>query len=297
LKIKNIIFVVIFSSLIFGQSAEKSGLAFLKIGYGARNIALGDVGFVIADGATAGFYNPALLQINSYQASFTHSSYMQDVKSEMFGASFTLFNLPFAAGINTTSVSNIEIRTRPGEAEGTFNAHYFYGSLSTAFCLIENLKVGVTGKYLFENFYSDQATGWGLDLGLLYKTSIENLNIAAAMNNLGTMNELRNEKTVLPTSAALGLSYNTTLGESFLLTAAAGYKRFLKAESNHIHSGLEVVYDNTIAARVGYLSGFETKDFSYGVGLNWGSFNFDYAFVPNDYGLGNSSYLTIICTF
>lgn len=283
---------------IQAQNPEKSGMTFLKVGYGARNIALGDLGFVVADGATGAFYNPALLETNSYQASFTHSSYLQDVSSDIFSATFTLFNLPFFVGVNTTSIKDIEIRTQPGEKEGTFNANYFSGNLSTAICITEELKVGLTGKYLFENLYSDEAAGLGIDLGVSYTGLFENLHLAAAVNNIGSMKELRNEETKLPTSAAIGASYDLNFTESsFGFVFAAGYKRYFSAESNHIQSGIEVNYDKLISARLGYISGYETKDLSYGLGICWGSFEFDYALVPNDFGLGNSGYLTIIYTF
>ena len=37
------------STSLFAQTAGESGVSFLKIGFGARNIALGDVGVVSAD--------------------------------------------------------------------------------------------------------------------------------------------------------------------------------------------------------------------------------------------------------
>lgn len=293
-----ICFLIGLTSLTFGQSAEKSGMTFLKIGFGARNIAMGDLGVVTADNSTAGFYNPALLTNNSTGVSFTHTNLMEDVSSEMIGVTFSAFGLPFAIGLNTTSVSDIEVRTQPGEAEATFDANYFYGSLSTALNITEDLSAGVTVKYLYENLFSDEATGLGADIGVYYKELVTDLNVGASVNNLGSMNQLRNEETTLPASFNIGGSY-TLLGNgsSIESTIAAGYKRYLEAESNHLQIGGELSYDRIIALRVGYVSGFESKDLSYGLGVNWGSFSFDYAFMPIQYGLGNSSFITIIYSF
>ena len=46
---------------ILPQSAGNSGLSFLKFGFGARNISMGDVGSVLSNDVTALYYNPANL--------------------------------------------------------------------------------------------------------------------------------------------------------------------------------------------------------------------------------------------
>ena len=282
----------------FAQQVEKTGLTFLKNGFGARNIAMGDLGVVISDEATGHFYNPAILQKGNYNASFTHSNLMQDVTSEMIGASFTFLDMPFAIGINTTSIADIEVRTKPGEADSKFNANYFFGSFSTAYDINEKISVGITGKYLYENLFSDDATGWGLDAGIFYKNVFNNFNFGASLQNLGSMSKLRQEATKLPSSLNAAVSYDYSFDSASLdVTVAAGFKRYLDAESNHFQMGGEVEYNNIIALRAGYVSGLEAKDLSYGMGIKWESFSFDYAFVPVDFGLGNSSYITLIYAF
>ena len=47
-----------------------------------------------------------------------------------------------------------------------------------------------------KGLYSDEATGWGFDFGLNYKTPIEGLSAAMVIRNLGHMNVLKNESTV-----------------------------------------------------------------------------------------------------
>ena len=45
---------------IFSQSAGSSGLSFLKFGFGARNVAMGDAGAAASNDVTSLFYNPAI---------------------------------------------------------------------------------------------------------------------------------------------------------------------------------------------------------------------------------------------
>ena len=291
--------ILILTSVSFAQSAGKSGLAFLKNGFGARNIAMGDLGVTSAKDVTALNYNPALLtNYTSAQISVTHNEWINDVKSEMIGASFKMFDLPFALGLNTTSVSDIEIRTRPGEAESTFNAHYFFGSLSTAFHIFDELSFGLTFKYLYEGLFTDASTGYGFDFGLSYKTSIEGLNFGGAIRNLGSMNELRTESTKLPVDLRFGGEYNFKVQDiNSNVTVLSGFQKYLETHDTHIHFGAEILYDQLIAVRAGFMTGYEAKGLTAGLGVIWNSVNFDYAFTPFDYGLGSTHTISVAYTF
>ncbi len=107
---------------LFAQTAGNTGVSFLKNGFGARNIAMSDLGVVGINDLTALSYNPALL--SSYanpQVMLTHSQNIQDMATQLVGASFSLFGLPFAVGVNNTSVSEIPIRTTASdEPQSTF---------------------------------------------------------------------------------------------------------------------------------------------------------------------------------
>ena len=296
---KLLLVLLITTTAVFAQTAGKSGLSFLKVGFNARNIAMGDFGVATATDVSALYYNPALIaDYTSPQLTFTHNQWIQDVSSEMFGASFPLFGLPFAVGINTTSVSEIEVRSKPGELESTFDAHYFYGSLSTGFYVADNLSAGITMKYLYENLFSDDASGLGFDFGLRYKDVIEGLDLAASYSNVGSMNSLRQEETELPADLRVGAAYNFPLEQiQSQITLTGGVQKFTATEDTHIHFGGEIFYDNLIALRGGYMSGYDSKGLTAGLGLFWNNINFDYAFVPFDYGLGDSHIISLVYTF
>jgi len=296
---KLLLILLITTTAVFAQTAGKSGLSFLKVGFNARNIAMGDFGVATADDVSALYYNPALLaDYTSPQLAFTHNNWIQDVATEMLGASFPLFGLPFALGINTTSISDIEVRTRPGEAESTFNAHYFYGSLSTGFYVSDNISAGLTMKYLYESLFSDDATGLGFDFGLRYKDIIDGLDLAASYSNVGSMNSLRNEETKLPDDLRIGAAYNFSLEQiKSDVTVTGGMQKYTATDDTHLHFGAEFYYDNLIALRGGYITGYDSKDITVGLGLFWNNINFDYAFVPFEYGLGDSHIISLMYTF
>ena len=295
-KLIKIVFVLLVSSsIIFAQSAGKSGLSFLKFGFGARNLAMGDIGSVSASDVTSLNYNPALLSgFSNSEIMFTHNEQVQDVRSELFGVSFKLLGLPFALGVNTTSVSNIEVRTVPGDPESTFNAHFFSSSLSTGFNLTDNISVGLTAKYLYEGMLSDDADGMAYDFGAFYKSPVEGLSFGAAIRNLGSMSQLRVEKTKLPSDFRLGSLYSKSIENiNSRITIGAEFQKYVNQNESHINIGGEFLYNNLIAVRAGYQTNYELTGISAGFGLKWSKLFFDYAFVPFSYDFGTNHIISI----
>lgn len=290
-----LIILVVFSGFSIAQTAGNSGLSFLKLGFGARNIAMGDLGVSGANDVTALFYNPAnLSKFESAQVLLTHNELIQDLRSELIGASFTIANIPFAVGVNTTSVSDIEVRTKPGDPVSTFNANYFYGSLSTGFSVYKNISVGASVKYIYEGMFSDEATGYGIDFGAAYDNIIQDLNFGISIRNIGSMHVLRTEATELPVDFRAGFSYDYDIPNwNFDLKTVAGIQKYSATEDIHIHGGLEFT-DNTFALRLGYATGYESKGISAGVGVKWKFMNFDYAFAPYSYDLGNAHIISVM---
>jgi hypothetical protein len=292
---KIIIIIFGFSSFLFSQTAGETGMSFLKLGFGARNIAMGDVGSLISNDVTALYYNPANLADNlDGEIMVMHNQWIQDVRSEVVGAKFGLFNLPVAIGLNTTSINDIEVRTKPGPPDATFDANYFFGSLSTGFPIIKSLNFGLSVKYLYEGIYTDEATGYGFDFGLNYKTYIEGLQFSAVVRNLGSMQKLKNERTKLPADVRAGAAY-TFLIPSYKLdiTAAGEYQQYFISNINHLNFGAEILYNYLFAVRVGYQTNYFDKGFTGGIGLEWENVSFDYAFSPFSYDIGTGQTISL----
>ena len=294
---KIFITVLLFLPLsIFAQSAGSSGLSFLKLGFGARNIAMGDVGAAASNDVSALFYNPANL-VNTYsnEIMLMHNSWIQGVYSNILGVKTNIFGLPVAAGVDVTTINDIQVRTAPSTLpDATFNANYFFGSLSTGFHLTDDLAFGFSVKYLYEGLYIDEATGLGFDFGLNYSTPVDGLTAVAVVRDLGSMNKLKNESTKLPSEFRIGPAYKFYLNHNlFEITAAAELQKYFLENNIHSDWGIEVVYNDLIALRGGYRTGYEAKGFSAGMGIMWGTLEFDYAFQPFNYGLGSANIFSL----
>ncbi len=276
---------------VSGQSAGKTGMSFLKMGFGARVLALGDVGSVFGDDVSSLYYNPAhLAGSTDTEIMVMHNQWIQDVRSEVLGAKFQLFGHPFAVGIQTTNVGDIEVRTKPGDPVSTISANYFAGSLSTGFRFGDKLKAGVTVKYLYEGILADDATGFGFDFGAGYQVN-KSLTIAASIRNIGSMSAFRVEETKLPADLRIGAGYTLeTPFEKFGITLGAEFQKYLQQDDSHINFGGEITYDNLLAIRLGYMTMYEARNFTGGLGLSWGMLGFDYAITPfsDDLGVGHT---------
>ena len=272
----------------------------MNFGFGARNAAMGNSASTFADDASALYFNPALLSnLSRPEIMFTHTQWIQDTRSEMLGAFARIWNVPIAIGINTTQISDIEVRTRPGEPETKFNVNYFSGSISSGFNLTQDLSLGVSIKYLYENLLSDEAMGVGYDFGAAYKLPFKGLHASTTFRNLGSMNTLRNEKTELPQNFTLGIAYiNPVERFNSKIVFSAEYQNYTNSSESSINFGGEVLYNQLIALRMGYrINEFESRDFSLGLGLMWNMFYFDYAYVPFTENLGQSNIISIKIKF
>jgi hypothetical protein len=297
---KKLIFLFLLISVVsFGQSAGNSGLAFLKFGFGARNIAMGDAGSSASNDLSALYYNPSrLVSFESNQAMFMHSEWIQDVTSEVGGIKWNMFNLPWAVGFNVTSVSDIDVRERPGEAISSFNANYFFISLSSGFSVIKDLDFGTTVKYIYEGILNDQSAGYGLDFGLNYLTPVKGLTASTVLRNIGSMSALNIVGTKLPLDFRLGGAYNYNFPTAKLdLIVTGEFQKYLDADDFHINTGGEIMYNETFAARVGYQTGYEARGFTAGIGVAWGNLRFDYAYTPFSLGLGNANQFSLQFSF
>lgn len=279
--------LLIFSSISFAQSAGNSGLSFLKLGFGARNISMGDVGTSLSNDVSSLFYNPARLgEKSNTEILVMHNEWIQGIQSEVIGVKFNFMGFPFGVGFNSTSIKDIPIRRIAGDAEGIFNAHYFFGTIASAVNVFEDFNVGFAVKYIYEGIWVDESAGWGFDAAASYKFNPD-IRFSAAVRNIGSMNKLRNESTKLPTEIRAGGSYELFYPSAKMnIVVGAEFQKYIDTDDSHLNFGAEFLYDHLFAVRLGYQTLYDSKSITTGVGLHWGNLDFDYALIPIRYDLG-----------
>ena len=277
-----------------------SGMAFLKLGVSARGVAMGDAMTALASGAGATYYNPAgmLADGDSTRTAdilVMHKEWIQDTRTEFLGAAIDL-GAEHAIGfsLNTTTVSEIEIRTRPGEAEGTFSTRSLALGASYARHISDELRLGVTARFLYEQILVDEASGFGGDIGVQYDTPVEGLTAGVTIANIGAMSALRTESTRLPLLARAGAAYPIDISSlDANLLVAADLLHLFREERTLAAFGAEMLFAQTVTARAGYQAGSEGRGLSLGGGVRYKLFSFDYAFSRLAGELGNGHTLAL----
>ncbi len=290
-----LILLITFSSSLYSQNdgAGNTGLSFLKLGVGARSIAMGDAFSSISNDATSVIYNPARLNFGlNNNITIMHNQSVQDLATDFVGAKFILNKFAFGVGLLRTTISDIEIRNIPGEPLDKFDAQNLSLGVSIGYKLTDNLSVGLSSKFLYEKIYVDEASGFGIDFGTSYTK--DNLNFGFVVANLGSLNELRNVSTKLPSLVRFGSGYSFNKDDFSFLISLDGFK-VLDGGQFHIHSGGEIGYKDFAFLRAGYQSNYENKGLTTGAGFKYKSINLDYAFVPysNEFGSSNTFSLGI----
>ena len=300
----NVIGAVALAGHLGFAQAGKSGFSILKLGVSAQGIAMADAINACVQGAAATYYNPAALSppltmTSPTQVMITHREWIQDTRTEFLGARVALSDRDaLGFSMNSTAVSDIEIRTRPGPAEGTFTARDFWIGASYARQFSDDVSIGATAKFLYEKILVDEASGIGVDLGAVYKTPVEHLSVGAVIANIGSLGNLRDQKTQLPTLLRLGGAYKFEYPDpSLLLTIATDFVHIFPEGQSHLNLGAEVLFNQTVAARAGYRFGSEGQKLSAGIGILYLFLGLDYAYAPLAFDLGNTHTISLSFRF
>ncbi len=280
---KKNIFVFTFSCIAYTTllaNGGSTGLTFLQLGIGARAVAMGEAYTAIANDGSALFFNPAALSFaKQTELMLMHKEWIAGSTTEFFSSTIHGEKISYGMSLNATSVSDIEIRTQPGPAQGTFSARNVAFSGALSYALINSLSIGMNGKYLYEKIFVNEANGYALDFGASYYVD-EHLSLGVALANIGSMNELRTETSKLPSTVRAGAGYSALFEDNFKYTFSGDIVKLFSEKTIRTHLGGEIVYNNLVALRAGYQFGYEIKNISTGFGVHYGIVQFDYAFVP-----------------
>lgn len=291
-----IISFVLITSAAFAASENegKTGMAFLKVGVGARAAGMGEAYSAVASDASAAYWNPAgLVSSPNSNIVLMHNRWLLDIRSE-FGA--LQIKRHFAFHVYNYHIGDIPVRTIPSEDPlQETSAQYLSMGVSYARTFSRQLDAGITVKYLFEKIFVHSATGFAVDVGVRYKIMEPNIVVAGVLQNLGKMGELENEATRLPVITRVGTMYRlpNEIGPMHLLFAFDVVKPV--EENLRFHIGSELLFWNQIAVRGGLVNGYENRSVSFGIGVHKSAFQFDYSLTPlqEDFDTGHRFSLKI----
>ena len=297
--------LLIFSS--FYQPAataatSNSGAAFLKLGIGARALAIGGGYAAIANDVSAIYWNPGgLSQVERPEVAGMYTEWISDVRYEFIGYAQPTKVGTFGLGLMYLHMGAMERRGANRELlDGTFTAHDFAATLSYSKCLFSNSSVGVNFKLIRQTIEAASANGIALDIGLLQKTVMKDLNVGIVIQNIGPRMKFVNVGYNLPLTIIASVAYN--LYGIFNIGANLNYLVFDSRATANL--GMELwLGPVALRARYGHvysLLGEDTRSkidvndlssFGIGLGVKINRYQLDYTFIP--YGeLGDTHRLT-----
>jgi hypothetical protein len=285
---RSALWLVLLAVLALPARAQESGLAFLRVGLNAAAGAMGDAHVARSRDAFSTYWNPAgLAAAPSNSASLSYHLWVADVRTYTLAARFRAgaqggLGL-FVAG---TDFGDFEAREEPGEAGDLFNVQFI--NLGAAYGRrIGPVRAGLTARYLSNRIYTESASGYAFDLGLQAELWDGSLELGAALQNLGEMGRLAEEELTLPRMVRAGLAVfplrilaaddDTPVLNTFV---TAEVSHVFPTETTQFHAGASATVMELLVLRAGLLTNNELRRFTFGLGLHYEAFRFDYAFLP-----------------
>jgi hypothetical protein len=285
MKIKYLLILFCIATELYSQGGN-SGLKFLTTTE-SRISSLGESTIINSFGASSTLGNPSALNLsNSSEVQIGVIKSIQDINSQYLLLKLkTSDKLSFGFHILNYKISDIEIRDIPGESQGTFNSQYLSSGISGAYQIAEKINVGITAKLIYEKIYIEEATGFGLDIGGFYQFS-DNLHFGAVISNIGSMNKLAEESTELPLTGGLGASYKFDISVLSNMSSIEVKNNF-EDKKTHLSVALDSKYNDLLSIRFGYMTGYDSKAFTAGMGIKFSDLNLNYCFIPYSNNLGD----------
>lgn len=259
-------------------------------GSGARELALGGSALATADGTTAAFWNPArLVATEKYSFSgFYAQLYESDVTYQYLGAALPTLDLgTFGVGIFRLGINDIERRDESNLLLGTFDdsrlgVYLAYGRALGQYDL--GAAISIEHQSL-DTYSATSSPGLHLSIGRNFSTGAAWLPEVSAFvigrNLLQSGLTLAEENYSLPTALDLGVALNirpVTSWDHLARLTVSMHK--IEAMSPMLAAGLEYSIQQLLAIRMGVRDG----NLSFGTGLAYRGFSFDYAVVDRDLG-------------
>ena len=291
---------------------------FLKIGVGARAVALGGNFTAVANDVSAMYWNPAgISEISNTSMAATHTSWFAGISHDVVQMAVPI-GVFSAIGLELIYLSSGDIEQTTIEEQDGNGIFYDVTDLALALAyamkLTDRFAVAVKGKLIRQTIYNENASAFAFDFGTIYRTEFNGLRIGMNLANFGgsmtmTGNDLlevkedpitgqqieynlKTESWPLPIVFRVGIAIDI-FGEKEAIFQNRMNRITLAIDGNHpndnyetIGAGIEYEWNGILALRLGYKHNHDIEDISFGGGLKFilGGirFNVDYAYA--DYG-------------
>ena len=249
------------------RKAGINSAAFLKVGVGARQVALGSAVTSLNGDVTNMFWNPAGVALNdqTLQGAITHNNWIGGLSQEALAVSYNLQDIgTISVGAMMFGINGIPAERDNGYTDPLLQAQvidmmttdtYDYQDLlfqlTYSRYITDNLSLGATAKYIHEKIDDQSASAFGFDVGAIYSIGVLGWNIGARINNLGSDIKFYDYASPIPMTFSIGTS---------MVPVDAGITRWMIALDlvkpqdgvQYYYMGTELGFDKTFFIRGGW---------------------------------------------
>ncbi len=252
------------------------GFQFLKIGQGARPVAMGEAYMAVADDINAIFWNPAgLTDVRGTAWTATYTKWLVD--SNIFSGA-VVWNTGTARG-GVLGLGVVAFQPEDFEETTIFQPNGTGQSVSAgdlgigvvyALRLTDKFSFGARMSWVHQSLYTWSVNQFTLDVGTRFYTGFRSLRLAMALKNFGP------DKRILQATFVMPLTYHVAAaaelfgekGDPGYLTVA-GETLYVSDYDLRAHLGAELWLRNIFALRAGYKFAYEADSFTVGMGLKY----------------------------
>jgi hypothetical protein len=260
-------FLSLVSPALWAQGGSTT-FDYLLLPHSARSSAVGGVNVsMIENDASLIADNPAFLgEEMDRTLSVSYLSYVADI-----GMGNVLFtrklggNTSLGIGALYANYGRMSETTVDNQVIGNLQANDLCGTVFVAHDITERLRGGVSGKFLYSNYYHNTAIGFGVDLGLSYCNEANTFSWGLTGKNIGRQIKAYEEELAsLPWDIQFGVSRKLDHAPvRFSLTAThlkrwkfddvyAGNDSFFQTLGKHLIVGLELLPTDNFWLAIGY---------------------------------------------
>ena len=269
------------SALQFDAPKGEASFGFLKLSLSPRSAALGGAGSALVDGIVDADLNPAAA-IRDSGGIAAGQAYLNATSGR---GDFASWNIPVENYRVTVQIRYLGYDNLSGfdgldRSTAGYGAHSLKLQLGTAGSLF-GFNYGVSTSFA-QNNIADATYGAGLlNMGLqrqLPKGFSAGLSLMNA--DYWTSKAQDGSAIIAPTILQGGLSYSRSLPASILMSVALDARK-RNDEDIAFPMGVEACWQNILSVRVGYPIAQQEASPTFGVGLNWSRYGFEYAYQGN----------------
>lgn len=284
--------------------AQGSGFEMLNISPTPNALSKAEAATTLADGAASIYSNPALLaHANKSSIDLGYSFWIADVANIFGGVNFLRDRSAVAFSFYTSGSSEYQQFDNPGESNGSFSIQYL--SIAAAYAYdFKHFTIGATAQYLNEENFTYNANGYAFNVGVASQFFNDRVRLGTSLNNLGEMEKLNIESTLLPSTFRAGISadlFEFTAQKNnelpILISVYADFISPLKETSgkdfadystseNYANLGVKFTIAEVLELSSGYKTQNNVRPIAFGAGFSTHEFTFNYALIPFNTGYG-----------